>query len=341
MSERPLVVQYLYVHRPDERFHYPTSRSHGGSARLAARYLECVLVQAASLRLRHVDCGLALVTNLADRPALGRHGTRLLEEIEALGVDIVFADYTHRPPTEVALFASSRYVFDAITAVSEDGNSGRQLWLTDVDCVWLDAPKMFAAAPSPPGIGCVHIPYPPDWRVLGGTPRTMGALAGRLGASDDPLWWIGGELLAGAGSDLRSLVSTCEELEQEVAAGGEALLTEEQVLSLAGALGRVQFHDLSSVARRVETGPRHRAHAVDDPASLGLWHLPGEKGLAFRRAAHAVAAGHGDRLVRDLEVPPRALRRFNILGTGWSRRIRDDGWLVSQRLGGLVTSHLR
>lgn len=341
MSERPLVVQYLYVHKPDERFHYPTSRSYGGSGRLAARYLECVLVQAASLRLRHVDCDLALVTNLADRPALGRRGTRVLDEIEALGVDIVFADYTHQPAAEVALFASSRYVFDAIMAVSEDATPTRQLWLTDVDCVWLDAPKVFAAAPSSPGIGCVHIPYPPDWRLLGGTPRTMGALAGRLGAPADPLWWVGGELLAGAASDLRTLVSTCEELEQEVAADGEALITEEQVLSLAGALGRVQFHDLSSVARRVETGPRHLAHPVDDPGSLGLWHLPGEKGLAFRRAAHAVAAGHGERLVRDLEVPSRALRRFNILGTGWTRRIRDDGWLISQRLASVLTSRLR
>jgi hypothetical protein len=329
---RPLVVQYLYVHRPGEAFDYPSSRSWGGCGRLAARYLECVLVQAASLRLRGVACDLALVTNLTDRRPLGGHGGRLLEEIESAGVEIVFADYLHRPPGEVATFASSRYVFDAIVAAGGKGDADRRLCLVDVDCIWLDAPKVFAAVPPAPGIGCIHIPYPPDWELYGFTPRTLGELAGRMGAPAAPVRWVGGELLAGAAGDLRALVSTCEQLEREAAARGETFTTEEQLLSLAGALGRAQLHDLSTVAQRIWTGPRHGAPAVSDPASLGLWHLPSEKGLGFRRAAHTIASGHGARLAGDLEVPARALKRFNVAGAGWPRRVRDDGWLAMQRL---------
>ncbi len=328
----PLVVQYLYVHGPDEAFDYPSSRSWGGSGRLATRYLECVLVQVASLRLRGVACDLALVTNLTDRRSLGGRGVGLLEKIETLGVEIVFADYLHRPPGEVATFASSRYVFDAIVATSGRGGPDRQLCLVDVDCVWLDAPKVFAAVPPSPGIGCIHIPYPLDWELYGFTPRTLGELAGRMGAPHAPVRWVGGELLAGAAGDLRALVSTCEQLEREVAAQDQAFTTEEQLLSLVGALGRAQLHDLSAVAQRIWTGPRHGAPAVSDPASLGLWHLPSEKGLGFRRAARTIAAGHAERLVGDLEVPARALKRFNVAGAGWTRRIRDDGWLATQRL---------
>lgn len=338
----PLVVQYLYVHGAGEAFDYPSSRSWGGSGELAARYLECVLVQVASLRLRGVECDLALVTNLTDRRSLGGRGARLLEEIESLGVQMVFAEYLHRPAAEVATFASSRYVFDAIVAVSDRGDPERPLCLVDVNCIWLDAPKVFAAVPPSPGIGCIHIPYPPDWERYGFTPRTLGELATRMGAPDASLRWVGGELLAGAAGDLRALVSTCEQLERDVAAAhDEAFTTEEQLLSLAGALGRAQFHDLGSVAQRIWTGPRHGAPAVSDPGSLGLWHLPSEKGLGFRRAARAVVAGHAERLVRDLEVPSRALKRFNVAGAGWPRRIRDDGWLATQRLRDGLLSRVR
>jgi hypothetical protein len=328
---RPLVVPYLYVHGPGEAFDYPSSRSQGRSAGLAARYLECVLVQAGSLRLRDVDCDVALVTNVTDRGALGRRGARLLEAIEGLGVEIVFADYLHRPAVEMTTFAASRYVFDAIAAVA-DGDPERQIWLTDVDCVWVDPAKVFAAAPALPGVGCIHIPYPPDWELYGYTPRTMGELAHRLGAPDTSLRWVGGELLAGTAADLRALVADCEQLELELAEQHQTLTTEEQLLSLAGALGRVRFEDVSSVAQRIWTGPRHGAPAVGSPGSLGLWHLPSEKGLGLRRAAGEILSGRSERLVRDLDSPTRALKRFNVEGAGRRRRIRDDGWLAMQRL---------
>jgi hypothetical protein len=330
---RPLVVQYLYVHSPDEQFSYPSSRSQGGPRQLAARYLECALVQAASLRLREVDCDLALVTNLTDRRAVGFRGGRLLTEIEALGVKVLFADYLHRPDVEVAHFASSRYVFDAIAAAAAEVSDETPLWLVDVDCVWVDAPKLFAARPDSPTIGCIHIGYPPDWVISGLTPHAIGELAVRLGAKDTALDWVGGELLSGTAADLLALVSSCEELERELAVEGRLLDTEEQLLSLAGALGRVQFQDLSALAQRVWTGPRHGAPVPRDSASLGLLHLPSEKGLGFRRAARAIASGRGrERLARDLEVPTRALKRFNVQGARWTRRLRDDGWLAKQRL---------
>lgn len=330
------MVQYLYVHDPSERFDYPSSRSSSGSARLAARYLECVLVQAASLRLLGADCDLALVTNLADRRVLGARGVRLLEKIESLGVEVVLAEYLHRPAAEMTTFAASRYVFDAIAAVGGAGDPGRQLWMVDVDCVWRDPQRVFAAAPAAPAIGYIHIPYPPDWELYGFTPRTMEALAKEMSAPgrapELPLRWVGGELLSGSAADLGALVESCEALEREVAERGKALTTEEQLLSLAQALGRAHFEDLSPVARRIWTGPRHGAPAVADPGSLGLWHLPSEKGLGFRRAARSVLHNRTGPLERDLKDPARALRRFNISGAGRLRRVRDDSWIAAQRL---------
>lgn len=331
-ATRPLVVQYLYVHSAEEEFNYPSSRSGGGPRRLAARYLECALVQAASLRLRGVECDLALVTNLTDRRAVGFRGARLLAEIEALGVKMLFADYLHRPDIEVAHFASSRYVFDAITVAAAEVGEDTPLWLVDVDCVWVDAPKLFAARPHSPAIGCIHIGYPQDWDISGLTPQYIRELAVRLGAADAPLDWVGGEILSGTAADLLALVASCQELERELAAEGQVFETEEQLLSLAGALGRIEFEDLSALAQRVWTGPRHGAPPPRDSASLGLLHLPSEKGLGFRRAARAITSGRGERLAYDLAVPARALKRFNVQGAGWVRRLRDDGWLAKQRL---------
>ncbi len=336
----PLVVQYLYVHGEGEEFSYPTTRSARSAAQVANRYLECALTQAASLRLRDVACDLALVTNIADRALLGRAGARLMERIESLGVAILPTEYLHRPVeigARYASYVSSRYVLDAILAASAGQPPERQLWLTDLDCVWPDAQRVFAAAPPAPGIGFVEIPYPPDWDAVGFdapavTRRSLGELALNMGASTPLPPWVGGELLSGRPEPLRALVSACELLDTRLAAQGTMLPTEEQTLTLVGALGLAQFEDLSDVARRILTGPRHGAPVVEDPLDYGLWHLPSEKGLSLRRAANELLAGRPRRLRRDLAEPQRAARRFNVAGTGLARRVRDDGWLAAQRL---------
>ena len=93
----PLVVQYLYVHQPEEGFYYPTARAGGSAARVAQRYLECALTQVATLALRGLDCELVLATNVTDRAVLGRAGAGLLETIEELGTRILPTPYRHRP----------------------------------------------------------------------------------------------------------------------------------------------------------------------------------------------------------------------------------------------------
>ena len=170
----PLVVQYLYVHGEAEGFYYPTARAAHSAAEVANRYLECALTQAASLRLREVDCDLALVTNLGERGSLGRAGARLIAGLESLGVQILPTEYAHRPVDtgeHYESYVSSRYVLDAILAAGDGQPPDRQLWLTDLDCVWIDAERVFAAAPAEPEIGYVRIPYPPDWDVVGFGPR--------------------------------------------------------------------------------------------------------------------------------------------------------------------------
>ena len=94
----------------------------------------------------------------------------------------------------------------------------------------------------------------------------------------------------------------------------------------------MHFRDLSHVARRLSTGPRARAAKPEDPLAIGLWHLPSEKGLSLRRTARQILHGRTRSLRRDLSDPARTARRFNVAGTGPVRRLRDDGWIVAQRV---------
>lgn len=204
---------------------------------------------------------------------------------------------------------------------------------------------MFEQAPDPSEIGCVYIDYPPDWDAVGfdapgASRRLLGTIAAELGGTEELPLWVGGELLCGTPETLRALVSACDELDGALAEKGKSLPTEEQVLTLAATTGRIRFRDLSAVARRMTTGPRSHAKIVENPLSIGLWHLPSEKGLSLRRAAHAVDSGRTKHLRRDFAEPVRAARRFNVAGTGLLRRLRDDGWIAGQRVQSAVRSAL-
>ena len=183
---------------------------------------------------------------------------------------------------------------------TEDQDPERQVWLTDLDCVWADPERVFAAAPPCPEIGCVFIDYPPDWDTVGfethgRTRNAIGELARGMGAEVSTPPWVGGELLTGTPGALRELVAACEQLDERLSGEGKTLPNEEQILSLAGALGRIPFSDLSPVARRITTGPRSHAMRVAHPEAIGLWHLPAEKGLSLRRTASRSVAGTRDR----------------------------------------------
>lgn len=345
-NARDCVVQYLYVHSPeDDLLQYPTSRVRAGAGRLATRYMECALVQAASLRFNEADCDLALVTNLSDPALLGRHGARLMGKLESLGVEFFHADYAHEPRGPISWFHASRYVFDAIAAVARSSPAGRRLWLTDVDCVWVRPSEVLAALPHPGTIGCIHLGYGIDWDLSGKTRVGFEALSadGRpAGTPGTEPHWVGGELLAGAAEDLLALVGACEEIDRQLEELDCVLGTEEQLLTLAEALGRARFHDLSRFGARIATGPRHSAANPQDPCALGIWHLPSEKGLGFRRAAGAILSGRTRRLRHDLRAPERAMRRFNVGGGKWTpRRVRDDSWLAVNRLRETTLGSLR
>src|ERR1700753_1810862 len=214
----PIVVQYLYVHEPEEGFYYPTARAGRSAAQVAQRYLECALTQVASLAFREVPCDLILATNVTDRGVLGRVGADLLKKIEDLGATVLPTPYTHRPKPGTEIYVSSRYVLDAIMTSTEGIDPSRQVWLTDLDCVWADPERVFASAPPAPEIGCVFIDYPPDWDTVGfevqaRTRSGIGELAAAMGAEGGAPPWVGGELLTGRPGPLRELVAACEELD--------------------------------------------------------------------------------------------------------------------------------
>lgn len=332
-GHRDRVVQYLYVHSPGDVLEYPTSRAGIGPGRLASRYLECALVQAASLRFNAADCDLVLATNLEDRRLLGRYGISLLERLEAFGVSILHVPYDHRPAKDVTWFYASRYVLDAIVACATAGPPEQRLWMMDLDCVWIDPRKVFAAFPAPGSVGCIQMSYDIDWDITGGTRAALEQLAPDRARSDSPPPWIGGELLAGVPQDMLDLVRACEQIDRDVEQLDHGLGTEEQLLTLAGALGSVRFEDLRGIGMRILTGPRHGSVDPENPRALGLWHLPSEKGLGFRRAAHALVSGREHRIRGDLTSTQRAMARFNVLGGKWTaRRMRDDSWILANRL---------
>jgi hypothetical protein len=334
------IVQYLYVHSPGETLSYPTSRASVGVGRVATRYLECALVQAASLRFNHTNCRLTLVTNLAEESVLGPRGKRVLEQLGSLGVGLAYAEYDHRPSGSPGWFYASRYVLDAIRAVAREPAEQR-LWFLDVDCVWIDPGKVLAAFPDAGSVGCIHMSYDIDWDRSGRTRASLEQLGGAPVSRERPPPWMGGELLAGRSSDLLAMVDACEQIGRDIDALGYSLGTEEQLLTVAGALGRVRFQDMSHIGRRILTGPRHSGVNPQDPCALGLWHLPSEKGLGFRRAASSILRGHTRSLERDLTKPARAMRRFNVNGGRWTeRRVRDDGWIVANRMHELVLARL-
>jgi hypothetical protein len=344
MSASPthLVVQYLYVHESEEGFYYPTTRADASAHGLAVRYLECALTQAASLRLQDAPCDLALATNIRDPGALGDTGAALIARLESFGVEMLPTDYVHRPTEGTRSYVASRYVLDAILSATASQPDERVLWLTDLDCVWPDPELVFAAAPAAAEVGCIYMGYQPEWDAVGhgedGRTRVaIGKLAAGMGGSAaPPPQWVGGELLCGTPSALRGLVSVCEELDEALGREGKSLPNEEQILTLAGASGRVTFRDLSPVARRMPTGPRSGAPRVENPQSIGLWHLPSEKGLSLRRTARELRQGRDAPLREDLSDPLRAAQRFNVEGTGLRRRLQDDGWLALQRIRGIA-----
>jgi hypothetical protein len=142
---------------------------------------------------------------------------------------------------------------------------------------------VFASAPPASEIGCIYIGYGADWDTVGHgehglTRRAIGETAREMGDAAEVPPWVGGELLTGTPATLRELVRACDERDERLDRQDRALPNDEQILSLVGATGRVQFRDLSDVARRMSTGPRNQSARVDDPASIGLWHLPSEKG---------------------------------------------------------------
>jgi hypothetical protein len=298
------------------------------------RYLECALVQAASLRLGAARCEIALVTNLDRARGLGREGRRLWRALQALDVAVWPLELRIEPGEEAA---ASRLPREAAGALAAALPGGRACWLPNLDFVWVDAPRALARTPAPGTLGALAIPYPPDWRVggpgeIGSTRAELGSRAAALGAaSSEPPRWIGADVLAGTAATIAAAFEACDELDERFAAQG-LTATNEQLLTLAAALGRVEIVDLSPLARRIQTGARHTAGVPADVAELAVWHLPAEKGLSLRRAARTIARGRERRLAADLASAPRAMRRFNVGGARRAHQLRDDVWVGFGRL---------
>ncbi len=327
-SQPPLVCMYLFLDAGGATV--PPHPSPRTSSPL--RYLECALVQAASLRVAGAPCEVALVTNVDGRQ-LPRSARRLWDALGELGVQRLPAPLRIDPGADPAC---QRLAAEAIRAAVAGARPEHSLWVPNLDCVWLDPARALRAGPPADAVGVLAIPYPPDWRVggpeeIGATRAALGRRARALGAAGaDAPPWIGGDVLAGSAAALAAAIEACEQLERELG----ATATNEQLLTLAAALGRIEIVDLSPLARRIQTGARHTAGVPADAAELALWHLPAEKGLSLRRTARLLARGGRRRFAADLSSPPRAMRRFNVGSARRIRQLRDDAWVALGRLPG-------
>ncbi|HEX4435713.1 MAG TPA: hypothetical protein VH061_02855 [Solirubrobacteraceae bacterium] len=325
----PLVCMYLFLEDGGTTVPpHPSPRT-----RSAVRYLECALVQAASLRLGDAACDLAIVVN---EPALDipvRAARAIWARLDEFGVRRIESDL--RVGSGGA--AASRFPREAIRAMAAAETAERTAWVPNLDCVWVDPARVLGSLPSPGAVGCLPIGYPSDWSVggsaLAGRSRIeLGRTAARLGAaaaSEAPPW-IGADLLAGEVGALQAMMESCDRLEARLPQDGEPA-GNEQLLTLAGALGEMHVADLSAVAARIQTGARHGAGTPAGVESLGLWHLPAEKGLSIRRVARAILGGREAALRADLAEPRRAMRRFNVGTPSRAHQLRDDAWVLAQR----------
>jgi hypothetical protein len=324
----PLVCMYLFLDAAGETLPpHPSPRTAS-----PLRYLECALVQAASLRLQGASCQTLLLTNVRGGP--GRAGRRMWDALDELGVEVRELALRMEPGTPAG---ATRLPRAAIRAGAEGLDGGRELWIPNLDCVWVEPVRALRACPPGGRIGALAIPYPPDWFVggpaaLGASREELGRTAAALGANVESVPpWIGADLLAGSARGLLELVAVCDELDADLAGRG-VTATNEQLLTLSSALGRIELEDLSGVARRIQTGARHGAGAPPDAAELGIWHLPAEKGLSLRRAAHGLSRGRTAPLRTDLGSPVRAMRRFNVGPARRAHQLRDDAWVAAGRL---------
>jgi len=327
-AEPPLVCMYLFLDADGGTLPpHPSPRTAS-----PLRYLECALVQAASLQRAGAGCRTVLLTNVGGGP--GRAWRRMWGELGELGVEVREVALRIEPGTAAA---ETRLALAAIRAAAGGLAGSREMWIPNLDCVWVDPARALRACPQSGRIGALAIPYPPDWAVggpeaVGSTRLELGRTASALGArAESAPPWIGADLLAGTTASLLALAAACEELDGQLAGGG-ATATTEQLLTLCAALGRVEVEDLSSLARRIQTGARHSAGAPADAAALAIWHLPAEKGLSLRRAARAPARGRTGPLHADLALPARAMRRFNVGGARRAHQLRDDAWVAWGRL---------
>src|SRR6185437_8213713 len=126
----PLVCTYLFLDAS-----WRTLPPHP-SPRTASplRYLECAVVQAASLRLAGAECELLLVTNLDGPAGLGRAGRRAWEALAALEVKRHALPLRIEPGTDPA---ATRLPREAIRAVAGEADREREVWLANLDCVWV------------------------------------------------------------------------------------------------------------------------------------------------------------------------------------------------------------
>jgi hypothetical protein len=329
-AEQALVCMYLFLDAAGATLPpHPSPRTAS-----PLRYLECALVQAASLRLAGASCRPVLLTNVSGGP--GRTWRRTWAALAELGVEVRQTPVRIEPGTAAG---ATRLPFEVIRTMVAEVPRAQTLWVPNLDCVWVDPARAFAACPPADRVGALAIPYPPDWAV--GGPESVGVSREQLGRTAAALGadlkaappWIGADLLAGSAGALTELLAACEDLDRHLSAGG-ATPTNEQLLTLAAALGRAPVDDLSHVARRVQTGARHSAGAPADAAELGIWHLPAEKGLSFRRTARGLAGGRDGPLRADLASRERAMRRFNVGPARRLRQLRDDVWVAWGRLAG-------
>ncbi len=340
MNSTPIVVQYLYVHEPEEGFYYPTARAASSAAQVAQRYLECALTQVASLASARLDCELVLATNVTDRSLVGPARRGAARAHRGLGARVVHTP-VRAPPArghrDLRLLAlRARRDHDRL-----GGSRPGAPALADGPRLRLGRPRARCSPRLPPTTRSAAststtrpIGTPSVFDVHGRTRNGIGELAREMGADVQTPPWVGGELLTGTVATLaRDLVS-------DLRAAGRTAGRRRQGAADRGAdpLARRGARD-DPVRRPLSSREAHHDRQAQPGAPRRARRRRSACGTCRPRRGSACAARPGRSCaatraaLRARPGRPRSARarRFNVADAGPLRRLRDDSWIATQR----------
>lgn len=245
-------------------------------------YWVCITALALSIRRYHsTSCQICVATN--DAPT-----EEIAEILKDLKIELHNIPFQKHTTQTGSVFGAAWYLLDVISEIAERAPSDQVSIFIDPDCLVTGPLDGMISQTRRSGLLLHEIPYPKDHNANGLSRTDLREITTTLSgetARSLPIW-IGGELLAGTGTALKSFVQDLEETRELIAKSSlsDRITTEEQLLSLVIDLNDTRYALASpEFASRIWTTGKYRNYSPD-VISMPIWHLPAEKQRGFPKA---------------------------------------------------------